>query len=188
MSIVTARSLAAALPCLTHCDSPPRGSGCLRSAPPEVDLAAAIERMGGSAAIYRELFPRLRSDATGMIAVAAGLVADGRRQEAKLMFQGLGSVASALGAAALLTAAAAAATGMDDASNEQDDKLLAEVSLALVTCSVKLENQLRAVARADGDLVRGLQAGESRRRQLRAVSRAPNSRLRLPEPATAVLA
>lgn len=134
------------------------------STAPDVSLEQAIDRMGGNVDTYRQLFPVLRNDAASMIGVTAGLLADGLRPEAALMFRTLAGIAQALGATALETAATEAACGMEQAPGEDDDRLVGQVSLALLRCSLKLEAELRAAERAQESLRAWANPGSGGRR------------------------
>lgn len=121
---------------------------------PDVGLEQAVERMGGNLDTYRHLFPVLRNDAANMIGVAAGLLADGLRPEAGLMFRTLAGIAETFGATALRAAATEAAASTEQGPGQDDDRLVGQVSLALLRCSLKLEAELRVAERAAQESLR----------------------------------
>jgi hypothetical protein len=130
-------------------DDAARASGFRRQ--PDIELEAAIERLGGNPQVYHDVFPVLRSNAACLIAVASTLVADNLRRDAALMFRTLRSIADAMGAAALSRVAREAESLMASAPTTQDGHVVGQVSLALITCSTQIERALRALERAEAD-------------------------------------
>lgn len=119
--------------------------------PPDIELAEAIERLGGNPQVYGDVFPILRSNAACLIAVASTLVADNLRRDAALMFRTLRSVGDAMGAVALSRVAGDAESLMGSPPSAQDGHVVGQVSLALITCSTQIERELRALERAEAD-------------------------------------
>lgn len=133
-----------------------RADGAARQAsgfwpPPDIELDAAIERLGGNPQVYGDVFPILRSNAACLIAVASSLVADNLRRDAALMFRTLRSIADAMGAAALSRVARDAEALMASPPTVEDGHVVGQVSLALITCSTQIERALRALERAEAD-------------------------------------
>lgn len=110
----------------------------------EVDLASAIERLGGNAEVYRSLFPGLRKDAAGLVTLATTLLLEGLRPEAQLMLRTLRGIADTLGAFALGRLAAQGESLMAAAPSDEDAHLVAQINLALIRSSIQLERALRA--------------------------------------------
>lgn len=79
---------------------------------PQVDLAAAVRRLGGDVGFYRQLYPSVRSDAEAMLARLAQLIEERRRDEAARLFHMIEGHAGTIGAPAVAHVAAEAARAM----------------------------------------------------------------------------
>ncbi|MDF2463503.1 MAG: sensory box protein [Ramlibacter sp.] len=78
----------------------------------DVDLAAAVRRLGGDMNFYRQLYPEARSDAESMLARLDQLLAQGEREEAGRLFHTIKGLAGTLGAVRLSRVAAQAEHAM----------------------------------------------------------------------------
>jgi len=67
----------------------------------DVDLAAAVRRLGGDMNFYRQLYPEVRLDAESILARLDPLLAQGEREEAGRLFHTIKGLAGTLGAVRL---------------------------------------------------------------------------------------
>ncbi|MCW5648168.1 MAG: CHASE domain-containing protein [Ramlibacter sp.] len=106
----------------------------------DLDVAAAMERMGGDEAFYSELVPLFRTDVTSGVDRLEGLVREGARDEARKVLHMLKGLASTMGAMRLAHAADAAESAMLAPASAADGPHLEQVRLAA-------ESALEAAAR-----------------------------------------
>jgi CheY-like chemotaxis protein len=78
----------------------------------DVDLAAAVGRLGGDMNFYRQLYPAVCSEAESMLARLDQLLAEGEREEAGRLFHTIKGLAGTLGAVRLSRVAAQAEHAM----------------------------------------------------------------------------
>jgi len=114
----------------------------------EIDLAAAVRRLGGDAGFYRQLYPSVRSDAETMLARLEQLLAGRQRDEAARLFHTIKGHAGTIGASTLARVAAEAeqamrATGTDP---EADLRHLAATRRAYEAACVQLDGELARLA------------------------------------------
>jgi len=116
----------------------------------QVDLAAAVRRMGGDIGFYRQLYPSVRSDADKMLARLEQLLASRQRDDAARLFHTIKGHAGTIGAPALARVAGEAeralrAPGPDP---EADLRHLASTRRAYEAACVLLDDELSRLASA----------------------------------------
>jgi PAS domain S-box-containing protein len=110
----------------------------------DVDLAAAVRRLGGDMNFYRQLYPEVRSDAESMLARLDLLLAQGGREEAARLYHTIKGLAGTLGAQALSRVAAQAEHAMAAplADSAAEAALLESTRQAYAAACVRLDSEL----------------------------------------------
>jgi HPt (histidine-containing phosphotransfer) domain-containing protein len=122
-----------------------------------VDLASALERLGGDLDFYEELLGLFRVDAQVMIEQVTQLVASGRRDEGRQVLHKLKGLAATMGACALVDAAQEAESAMAHGPATGEDRLVANTRNAFEQVSF-------AIAQGIAELRGSAAAGNGRTR------------------------
>ncbi len=109
----------------------------------DVDVHAAVERLGGDVGFYRQLYPTIRVDAESMMSRLEQLVEGDKREEAVRLFHTMKGLAGTLGAMRFADAAAQGEAAMSDpATAAAGAGLLASARDAYEAACVQIDEEL----------------------------------------------
>jgi PAS domain S-box-containing protein len=108
----------------------------------DVDLPAALARLGGDIGLYKSIYPEFRADVALQLERLDRLVHEGQRDEARIMCHTLKGLSGTLGAMLLARTAEQAEAALSAQASADDARLIAQVREAFVGACRYLDQEL----------------------------------------------